>query len=321
VKFKNIPNTDLRPSVICLGTVSFGTSLDTSAAFQLLDTFVEHGGNFIDTAHIYGAWAPDGLGLSEKIIGQWVKERGLGEKIIVATKGAHPLLSAMHIPRLSRQDILADLDESLHCLQTESIDLYWLHRDDPKRPVADILETLNSQVAQGKIRYFGCSNWRVERIEEAMQYATEHGLAGFVGNQCMWSYAVPNRDAIEDSAVAPMDDKTLDFHRKTGLAIVAYTSQAHGFFSKVSNDPETLSDQLRKMYSNGENIGRLHRLQKVSEELSLSIPVLSLAYLTNQPLPTFAVAGFANVNQLLESIEAGDAELSFEAIQYLEKGE
>ena len=118
-----------------------------------------------------------------------------------------------------------------------------------------------------------------------------------------------------------MDDQTLDFHRKTGLAIVAYTSQAHGFFSKAGNDPATLSDQLRKMYSNGENIGRLHRLQRVSEELSLSIPVLSLAYLTNQPLPTFPVAGFANMNQLLESIEAGDAKLSSEVIQYLEKGE
>jgi len=111
VKYKNIPHTDLHPSVICLGTASFGTSLDTSTAFQLLDIFVEHGGNFIDTAHIYGAWIPDGLGLSEKIIGQWVKERGFKEKIIIATKGAHPLLSAMHIPRLSRQDILADLGQ------------------------------------------------------------------------------------------------------------------------------------------------------------------------------------------------------------------
>ncbi len=321
MKFKHIPHTDLCPSVICLGTVSFGTSLDTFTAYQLLDAFVEHGGNFIDTAHIYGAWAPDGYGLSEKIIGQWVKERGLEEKIIIATKGAHPSLSAMHIPRLSRQDIVTDLDESLHCLQTESIDLYWLHRDDPKRPVADILETLNSQVTQGKIRYFGCSNWRVERIEEAMQYAAEHGLAGFVGNQCMWSFAVPNRDAIEDSAVAPMDDQTLDFHRKTGLAIVAYTSQAHGFFSKASNDPASLPDQLRKMYSNGENTRRLRRLQRVSEEVSLSISALSLAYLTNQPLPTFPVAGYANVNQLLESIEAGDTKLSSEAIHYLEKGE
>ena len=125
MKYKHIPHTDLFPSVICLGTASFGTSLDSSTAFQLLDTFVEHGGNCIDTAHIYGAWVPDGLGLSEKIIGQWVKERGLEEKIIVATKGAHPLLSAMDVSRLSRQDIVADLDASLHCLQRESIDLFW----------------------------------------------------------------------------------------------------------------------------------------------------------------------------------------------------
>jgi len=195
MKFKNIPQTDLYPSAICLGTASFGTSIDTSTAFQMLDTFVEYGGNFIDTAHIYGAWVPDGVGLSEKIIGQWVKGRRVEENIVIATKGAHPLLSAMDVPRLSRQDVVADLDESLHYLQTASIDLYWLHRDDPTRPVAEILETLNSQVKQGKIRYFGCSNWRVERIEEAMRYAAEHGLA-----------------------------------------IVAYTSQAHGYFSKASNN-------------------------------------------------------------------------------------
>jgi aryl-alcohol dehydrogenase-like predicted oxidoreductase len=321
VKYRNIPHTNLYPSVICLGTASFGTSLDISTAFQLLDTFVEHGGNFIDTAHVYGAWVPDGYGLSEKIIGQWVKERRLEENTIIATKGGHPLLSAMHIPRLSRQEIVADLDESLHCLQTASIDLYWLHRDDPQRPVAEILETLNGQVKQGKIRYFGCSNWRVERIEAAMHYAAEHGLAGFVGNQCMWSFAVPNQDAIEDSAVAVMDAQTLDFHRKTGLAIVAYTSQAHGYFSKASKNPVSLPDQLRKMYTNGENTERLRRLQRVSEEVSLSIAALSLAYLTNQPIPTFPIASFANADQLLESIQAGDAELSSEAIHYLEKGE
>ena len=130
MKYKNIPHTDLYPSVICLGTVSFGTSLDTSTAFHKLDTFFEHGGNFIDTAHIYGAWDSDSLGRSEKILGQWVKERGVKENIIIATKGAHPLLSAMRIPRLSRQNILTDLDESLRCLQRETIDLYWLHRDD-----------------------------------------------------------------------------------------------------------------------------------------------------------------------------------------------
>ena len=97
MKYKHIPHTDLYPSVICLGTVSFGTTLDTCIAFHLLDTFFEHGGNFIDTAHIYGGWASDGLGLSEKTIGQWVKERGVEENIIIATKGAHPLLSAMHL--------------------------------------------------------------------------------------------------------------------------------------------------------------------------------------------------------------------------------
>ncbi|HET8844709.1 MAG TPA: aldo/keto reductase, partial [Ktedonobacteraceae bacterium] len=164
MQYRDIPHTNLHPSALCLGTGSFGTGIDASSAFRLLDIFLEHGGTFIDTARVYGAWVPNGLGLSEKVIGQWVNERHVREQIVLGTKGAHPVFSARHIPRLAPQDIIADLDESLRCLQTEYIDLYWLHRDDPQRPVADILETLNEQVRQGKIRYFGCSNWHVERI-------------------------------------------------------------------------------------------------------------------------------------------------------------
>jgi aryl-alcohol dehydrogenase-like predicted oxidoreductase len=321
VRYRNIPQTDLYPSVLSLGTAPFGTGVDSATAFQLLDTFFAKGGNFIDTARVYGAWVPDGLGLSEKLIGQWLKERNVRESVIISTKGAHPLLSSMHIPRLFPQDIRSDIDESLHDLQTETIDLYWLHRDDPKQSVAAIMETLNDQVAKGKIRYFGCSNWHVPRIEEAMQYATDHAIASFVGDQLMWSFAVPNLDAIEDKTVVTMEAQILDFHRKTGLAVVAYTSQAHGFFSKVNSHPQTLSEQLRKMYVNAENAKRLRRLQVVSQELSLPISVIALAYLTNQSLPTFPIFGCATINQSLENIEAGDVELSTDVVQYLELGQ
>src|SRR5690348_12497243 len=101
MRYKRLPQTDLSPSVLALGTVSFGTATDSSTAFHFLDTFFEHGGTFIDTAHVYGAWVPGGEGLSERLIGQWLKTRNIREHIIVSTKGAHPLLSSMHIPRLS----------------------------------------------------------------------------------------------------------------------------------------------------------------------------------------------------------------------------
>src|SRR5215813_7706907 len=156
MKYRQIPQTDLFPSVLALGTVSFGTAVDASTAFHFLDTFFEHGGNFIDTAHVYGAWIPGSMGLSEQLIGQWLKERNNRAQVIISTKGGHPQLSSMHIPRLSPEEIRADLEESLRCLQTDTIDLYWLHRDDPTQPVAALLETLQEQVRKGKIRSFGC---------------------------------------------------------------------------------------------------------------------------------------------------------------------
>jgi len=318
MKYQSIPQTDLYPSVLCLGTASFGTALESSTAFSLLDTFFTLGGTFLDTAHVYGAWVPGGLGRSETIIGNWLHEHHLREQVILGTKGAHPALSAMHLPRISRQDIVADLDESLRCLRTEYIDLYWLHRDDPKLPVAELLETLNDQVSQGKIRSFGCSNWRVERVAEAMQYTTTHHLAGFVCNQLMWSLAVPNREAIEDKTMVTMDASAFTFHQKVGLPIVAYTSEAQGFFSKASSHAGALPDALQKWYSSEENRERLRRLQTVSRELSLSIPVLLLAYLTSQPVITFPVFSCSNEGQLRENMQAGEVELASDVVHYLE---
>jgi aryl-alcohol dehydrogenase-like predicted oxidoreductase len=320
MRYRGIAHTDLFPSVICLGTASFGTALTEVSSFELLDTFCEKGGNFLDTAHIYGAWVPGGLGRSEQVIGKWLKERRLREHMIIGTKGAHPHLSTPHISRLTHDDIVSDIDESLQCLQTDYIDLYWLHRDDPTQPMAGILETLNEQASIGKIRYFGCSNWRVDRMRAAMQYATEHAVAAFVANQLMWSLAIPNADGIQDPSLVFMDTQTLEFHRRTGLPVLAYTPQAQGFFSKVNNTAARLPDSLRTIYDTAENWQRFHRLQTVSQELSLALPTVLLAYLTNQAFPTFPIAGSRNKQQLLENLQAGDLVLGADTLGYLENG-
>ncbi len=318
MRYINIPNTQLSPSTICLGTAPFGTDLDEDGSFELMDTFLEHGGAFLDTARAYGEWVPGGAGRSEKIIGKWLKERGVRDRFIIATKGAHPHLDTMHLSRLSHDEIVGDLDASLQNLQLERIDLYWLHRDDPTRPVSDILATLNEQVTKGKIHYFGCSNWRLSRIVEAAQYAAQHHIAGFVANQLMWSYAIPNLDAIADKSLVAMDAQTSAFHRQTGMAALAYTPQARGFFSKLN--AATLPDQLRNVYDNAQNRERLQRLQTVSSQLSLPIPTLLLAYLSNQSFPAFPIAASSNRRQLLENLQAGDVVLSPETLRYLEDG-
>lgn len=321
MQYKPIPNTQLSPSTICLGTALFGTDVDEATAFSLLDTFFEHGGTFLDSAHAYGEWVPDGIGQSERVIGTWLKERGLRERVVLATKGGQPYEATPHLSRLSHDEIVSDLDGSLQCLQVDCIDLYWLHRDDPARPVADILATLNEQVTLGKIRYFGCSNWHTDRIREAMQFAAQYTCAGFVGDQLMWSFAIPNPQGIEDTSLVFMDEQMLKFHRETKLAALAYTSQARGFFSKLSNGATALSERLRKTYDNAENRERLQRLQTMSDELSLSIPTLLLAFLTNQPFPTFPISGNTSMQQLLENIQAGDVVLRADALRYLERGD
>jgi aryl-alcohol dehydrogenase-like predicted oxidoreductase len=174
-----IPNTNLDVSSLCLGTGEFGSKLDRAAAWQLLDAFVAAGGNFLDTANVYADWVPGTKSSSEKTIGAWLAQRGNRAQLIIATKGAHPLLASMNVPRCSPADILHDIEQSLGHLQTDVIDLYWLHRDDPARPAGEIIETLAAQVKAGKIRYFGCSNWRVERIAAANSYAATSSLAAF----------------------------------------------------------------------------------------------------------------------------------------------
>jgi len=321
MRYRNIPGTTLNPSALCLGTAHFGSSIDEKDCFELLDTFINEGGNFIDTAHVYGNWAPGCNGASEKVIGRWLAARRNRDRIIIATKGAHPELSTMHIPRLSRQEIMADLDESLQYLQTDYIDLYWLHRDDPSRPVDDILQTLNEQVKAGKIRYFGCSNWTVPRISEAMEYAKHHRLKGFIADQMMWSLAVPNVDVIQDKTLVPMDDKIMELHRNTHLAAIPYSSQAQGFFTKLvdaKGDIGRLKEDVRNLYYNDTNISRLQKVQRLAEDLNRTVTEIALAYLISQPFVTVPIIGCRTVSQLTQSLKAGDLLLDEDMVAYLE---
>ena len=132
---------------IQLGSAEFGASIPEKDAFELLDRYTAAGGTLVDTALVYGRWIPGGKSLSEQVIGRWLSSRGR-EKIMVATKGAHPVLNAgsghMGPPRLAPEDILNDVNESLHNLGLERIDLYYLHRDDPSRPVNEIIDALHN---------------------------------------------------------------------------------------------------------------------------------------------------------------------------------
>ncbi len=293
-----IPNTDLHASMLCFGTESIGAKSTESEAHALLDTFVTHGGNFIDTARIYSNWFPGELNCSERIIGDWLANRRDRDRLIIATKGGHFDLKD-RIPRLSTRELELDLAGSLAKLQTDCIDLYWLHRDDPNRTVAELLETLHTFQQAGKIRHYACSNWHPDRISQAIAYAREKGYTGFVANQMRWSIGSPNMRPSSDPTVFAMDEPTYDLHVQTGLAAVPYSSQAGGFFTKFSDDPN-----IQSGYATRANRALHHSLQALSQKLNLTIGQLVLAYLWSHPFPVIPIIGCRNVEQLEDSLKA-----------------
>jgi aryl-alcohol dehydrogenase-like predicted oxidoreductase len=319
MNYTQIPATDLRPSTICLGTADMGSKIERNDAFAMLDAFVEQGGNFLDTASVYANWLPIERHSSEKTLGRWLKARNNRHRIIVGTKGAHPDLATMHIPRMSDAEILDDLNNSLKNLQTDYIDLYWLHRDDVRRPVGEIIETLNRQVAAGKIRYFGCSNWRVERIAAAQAYAAQHSLASFVANQMLWNLAVPDFEMISDKTIVMMDETLWHYHRETGLTAIPFSSQANGLFNKWANSQQVRPGPQR-IYHSPENQLRFQRIQTLSTQTALSTSQVVLGYLLSQPFTTIPIVGCQTMAQLQDSLSANDIQLTAEQLAYLEQG-
>ena len=288
---------DIRVSPIGLGTVGFGTRLSEEDCFEQLDRYVD-AGNLIDTAHVYGDWVPGKRGRSEQVIGRWLASRRCRDRVVISTKGAHPRLTSMDLPRVSPREIQLDLEESLRCLQTDVIDLYFLHRDDQARPVGELLECLEDMRRAGRIRSYGCSNWTLPRIVEAAKYAKAHGLRGFVCNQLMWSLAAVNPAQIADPTLVGMDSETYAYHRQSGMAAMAYMSIANGYFAHLARGD--LKEAVRLKYDQPINPVIYARLRELSMAHDLSMTQLSLLYFAAMPFPSVALASFSSFAQLEE---------------------
>lgn len=226
-----LPKTELTVSRLCLGTVNFGTALNPNEAREMMDAFFEKGGNLVDTAHVYSDWVPGVRSRSEKVIGKALK--GMDRKsVVLSTKGAHYDLHAPKISRVVPAQIVRDLDESLECLDTDYIDLYFLHRDNPAMPVGEIMDCLEEQRRMGKFRYAGCSNWTLPRVMETQAYAEAKGMPGFLVNQLMWSLAEVNRSEIPADYVL-MDDATMAYTLRSSMSILCFSAQAKGYLQSA----------------------------------------------------------------------------------------
>jgi aryl-alcohol dehydrogenase-like predicted oxidoreductase len=321
MKYVTLPGTDLRVSSISLGTAVLGSAVDRGSSFALLDAFVQAGGTLIDTARVYADWLGGERSLSEKTIGAWLRAVGLRDQVVIVTKGGHPEMATPLKPRLAPDEIVGDLDASLACLGIEQIDLYYLHRDDPSRPVDAIMETLDAQVRLGKIRHAACSNWQPARVQAAQDYARSHGLHLFVASQIFWSLAVANPGAFP-ADYALMDEAAQAFYERAGLAVVAFTSQAHGFFTRAAaGGLESLKPDRRQHFENPTNLGRLERAQVLAQRLGVSVSAIVLAYITSHPFVGIPVIGPRSQEQLHDSLADAELTLTPEQLRYLVDGQ
>jgi aryl-alcohol dehydrogenase-like predicted oxidoreductase len=314
-----IGDSGLTASVICLGGADLGSTITPDEAFAVLDAFAEAGGNFLDTARVYAAWLPGKAGASERTIGAWLRSRGMRERMILGTKGAHPDLDSMHVDRMSPEDISSDLAESLDALQTDRVDIFWLHRDAEDVPVGEIVEAVNVHVREGRVRALGASNWRPARIEAANAYAHAHALTGFCASQIAFSLAVQRDDPAQRTLA--MDAPTIRWHAATGFPQIPYTSQARGFFGgkygRHRGDPASLTARL---FYNAENFDRLERAETLAAQRGWSANDVALAYLLSQPFPVFPIVGCRTVDQVRSSTAVASLALSPEELAFLETG-
>jgi aryl-alcohol dehydrogenase-like predicted oxidoreductase len=317
--YRVIPGTDLECSCIALGTSQMGSDLDLEGSSAMLDAYVEAGGNLLDSANCYCNWNPKlERSTSEKTIGRWLKAKGCRDRVVLGTKGGHPDFAPPSGVRLSRAEVMHDIEASLANLGVERIDLYWLHRDDRARPVEAVMETLALAVGQGKLRYLGCSNWRADRIAAAQAAAAANGWPAFVADQPMWNLAVVDAEAIGDPTVAVMDPDLLSLHTCTGLAAVPFSGQANGLFMKMAQGTvDTMSAFHRHMYRSEENGRRFARIQQLCLARGLSPTQVALGYLTSQPFVTIPIVGCRNLEQLADSLTAADVSLSADEVRSL----
>ena len=309
---------ELSLSRVVLGTAGFGTSINERDAFAQMDRYYEAGGRTFDTARVYGLWAPGGDGASEKCLGKWVRSRGVRGEVVLSTKGAHHDLQDIHHKRMNPECILRDLADSLENLGVESVNLYFLHRDDPRIPVPEIMDVLHEQVSAGKIHALGVSNWTTARLEEANDYAIRHGKTPFSVSQIEWSFAKLERQIYgpEDSTCF-MDDESYQWYTAHRFPVMAYSSQAKGLFTKLVNAPEKVTGLFADVYATPVNRRRALRAQTLAEKYGVPVARIALAALLADPLDGCAIIAASSLPQLDDSLAADGLMLSPEEIRWL----
>jgi predicted dehydrogenase/aryl-alcohol dehydrogenase-like predicted oxidoreductase len=300
MRYGAIDGLEKRVSRLVLGVDNQVTMPHASAMF---DDFFEQGGNCFDTAYIYAS------GHCERLLGHWITARGVREQIVVIGKGAHT-------PYCTPEHMRWQLAESLERLQTDYVDIYMLHRDNPDIAAGEFIEALNEEQGAGRMRIFGASNWSLDRIADANAYAAERGLNGFsvISNNFSLARMVA---PPWDGCLAVSDVASRSWLRERQIPLLPWSSQARGFFTERAHPDNHSDEELVRCWYSDDNFERKRRAEELASKRGVLPLNIALAYVLHQPFPTFPLIGPRTLAETSSSLRALTVELSPEEVAWL----
>ena len=288
-----IPETDLVVHELCLGTNVFGWSADEAESHAVLDAYRSHGGNFVDTADMYSAWKEGNVGgESETIIGNWMAKNGNRNEMVVATKVA----KLPTRPGLHPDNIIAACNDSLKRLQSDHIDIYYAHHDDPTVPLEDVLGAFAQLIAEGKVRYIAASQYTGKRLQEALDISAKHNLPSYIALQDQYNLVSRNPFESEQQPVLATNN----------ISAIPFYGLARGFLSgkyREGKVVESVRAEGVKEFATPKGYATLAVMDQIARDHNCSVSAVSLAWLRSNPQLSTPIASARTVEQLEEIVQ------------------
>ncbi len=308
---QKLGNSDLQVSRLCFGCNVLGWTADERRSFELLDALAASEINFLDTANTYSTWVPGHQGgESEEIIGRWLKLTGKRKEVVIATKLGKPMGDGGK--GLSRKYMVEEVERSLRRLQTDYIDLYQSHEDDPNTPLEETMETFAQLLKQGKVRAIGASNFKGARLREAIEVSKKNGWPTYVSLQPHYNLVFRAEFETDLEPVC----------KKYGLAVLPSFALASGFLTGKYRTEADLEGKARagmaKRYMNDRGFRVVDTLLEVAKKIGATPSQVALAWLMARPVQTIPIASATTLAQFNELVEATRLDLDRESVEQLD---
>ncbi len=312
MEYRTLGRSGLKVAPICLGTMQFGWTADDTASFRILDAYADAGGNFIDTADVYSRWIPGNPGgVSEEIIGRWLKQRGNRYEYVIATKGHGRMWDGPNGEGLSRIHLLKAAEDSLRRLGVDYIDLYQTHWPRSDVPQEETMRVLDDLVRDGKVRYIGCSNEPAWRLCKSLWISEREHLTRFISLQP--PYSLVRRAGFERENEALCLDQ--------GIGVIPYSPLQAGFLTgkyRRDTQPDSVRSGDVRKYLTERNFALIDLLEQLGSSRGATVTQMALAWMLQRPAITAPIIGANSVEQFQDILGTLEVRLEPEEVEQID---